>query len=705
MKKLIESYTTGFMAKSNSFRGAVLAMVLAAVASAMACGAEPYGKKIKVLNDVVALFPETVPDTMVAMNVHTGELSPFHRSKPGSDYFIGGRDISLSDNFILMKQRGCDSLYRSHEMSVMSDGNARFWMPDTLLYAPSAPFASYPYGDTASRGMVANSSRLYFSNPWTFVKIEWKKQIKAPTFLTVTADNGIAGWLEFRDRAVCPCDSSVSSISVRVRPGDNSLWLALPGGMVQDIAVSLEGKKYSFRDVELKAGKNIVLTLKSKSDEPEPGYLKVDVCQDGKPYSVRIESNHRLGWQKYRNHIPPRFNKNTVAFQYQKVDKRLEYFCFALKPNISYDLKVTLKRGMKLIDTLEFNNISVLPGKGETIYVCPGLGDAKPLGDIEFKYPCSCLEPTDKMSLADLSERVPGVCAVNAELQGHTDCRIRQENVPEEGRMQFVGRTSLGLGKKMDMVMLVEALKIVRQYPWEKELNKNNPDLNNNRPKNKKSVRNEEKKDFRMPSPAHDVTDSYLETARLHLSDYVLVIDGCNDLVNLCIGNCDIAAVEIRNCPNLVSVSLPFNTLVDLDIRCCPELKVVHAPGNYIENLTIECCPEIEAIHVPYNRLTDIDLSEFSDLTELDCSNNRLDELDVSKNISLKYLACPYNYLKYLNLEDNFEMESLSCTANDNIRVVLPESVTLTKYNITGKLYDRSKLRPLKFYREYLAGE
>lgn len=644
---------------------------------------------LKVVADITASFPETAPDTLLVLPPGSSDAVEMVRRSKDSNYFEGKTPIDVSHSFFSLVQCGIDTLYERHLMIRHFDGQDQIWMPDKLLYAPDEPYASYPYRMESIKGtMVRSTSSIFINNPWTFVKIEWGFDIDQPTVMTVSANKGIAGWLEYKgNNKVVATDSSSTSVEIPLKTKDKYTWLAVPGGEVCDFTIAIGGEIFKFKNVELKKGKNINLRLRRKG--PPWGFLKVNFCPYKTKYKVRITPRqNRIGWKLYKNEVPDpaRIPKNTLAFQYAIVDEKLEFICFGLKPDVKYDLDVDIYVNHKKIQTLEYKDIKVASEKYDEIDVCPTLPS-----EIEVNADsCACPLPEKSMSLEELNELVRTKLS-ESNVSAKDNDRKLLESHKDNGHQQYIGYTDAGETFTAQSVIVVS--EIIREMAWREKLHFNNPALINKYP-------NMKVEDIKIEYPRLGKGKNFDER-KGRPGDSELIIDRCDSLKKLVIANTNLMKLEIKNCPNLVSVAVPFNNLTELKIECCPNLNVVMASSNYLEELTINCCPALKAIHVPFNELDELRVDNFENLVELDCSHNKLEELDVTNNERLITLVCPYNFISELDLTQNFNLENLCCTANDYIKVKLPEENNLKKYNIKGRLIDRSKLRRLTFDRTY----
>lgn len=680
--------------KKNYMRAIAKVILFATCLQFAFSGVSNYTRS-KFILDVSGSFPDAVPDTMLVMSGKGAAIDTMTRQKAGSNVFIGRGGIEILDSYMLMPQRGSDTLYRRHEMMRHNDGTHQLWMPDTLNTAPTIPFASYPYLWLQDGKITRSASQAVLENPWTFVKIQWAFAIKEPSYMTITSDRGICGWLDYDGTSVIANDStSLRSLYVRVKPGDKFLWIAIPSGQNRKIKVSLKGMAFNFSDVKLKPGKNITLTLQKRT--PAFGFLRVNMCQLDDAYHLHFTANERLGWKRYVNKMPTpgKIPKNTVAFQYvtQRAAPRksVDFFCFGLKPNVTYDIKVDVSCPLgKVFETLYFNNIKVGPEQSETIEVCPDallLADASKREDASS--PCACIQRGDTLPLKKIRANIIEKLDISPANRG----KVHERHDSTKRELMFIGEVQPTYD--MSKFAIGMTLQAINDGPWQKKLNVNNPFIKKYRKPTKRETY------IGLPSPAPKASE--LPTPNEN-SSIELVIKNCDELQSLFIANCDVDKIVIRDCPNLKSVALPFNSLSHLVILCCPQLEAVVVPGNHLQELRIQCCPQLEAILAPYNRLSYVDLHNFPMLTELDVSNNEFTSLNTTKNTALEKLACVYNRLQQLDLQNNHELRWLSCTANDNIEVLLPDPSAIVKYNINGSLIDKTKQRPIKFDEEYEA--
>ena len=187
-----------------------------------------------------------------------------------------------------------------------------------------------------------------------------------------------------------------------------------------------------------------------------------------------------------------------------------------------------------------------------------------------------------------------------------------------------------------------------------------------------------------------------------------LNISGCNGLTTLNCNNNQLKVLEavnlkklnVINCENnmLTSINLSGSALNLLNcknnkfemlelasnivtLRCDnnPLLWYLYCPNINLYNLSVTNCNALVELNCSNNNLKGLEVESLSSLSELNCSGNKIESLDMSQCSNLVSLECNTNSLTTLSISGCNQLQTLDCSKNQLTQLNLPRSTSLSR--------------------------
>ena len=164
------------------------------------------------------------------------------------------------------------------------------------------------------------------------------------------------------------------------------------------------------------------------------------------------------------------------------------------------------------------------------------------------------------------------------------------------------------------------------------------------------------------------------------------------ELVKVQCNNNLLQTLYVTTCEDLVDLFCSDNKLPALDVSNNVALEKFECHNNLLTSLNVKNNTLLTDLRFDGNKIVSIDLSDNDDLETLYCGNNQLTSLDVSNCGDLTLLSCPNNKIKKLDVSNNTALNTLYCQNNALAYVDLTANTGLTRYDLSGNVYDAGNI-------------
>lgn len=136
-------------------------------------------------------------------------------------------------------------------------------------------------------------------------------------------------------------------------------------------------------------------------------------------------------------------------------------------------------------------------------------------------------------------------------------------------------------------------------------------------------------------------------------------------LINLYLGQNDLASLDVTQNTALVNLVIDFNHVSSIDLSQNTALTTFSCYDNSLNSLDLTANTAIQFLNCSNNNLSALDISPCPDLYNFSCSNNNLTVLDLTNNADLIYVYCNGNNITQLDASASPLLELFHCYSND----------------------------------------